>query len=115
MGTTFWGHYGPGDGIVDYPLTLEKIIVERRTHVIAGTELVPAAPDDVLLGSLFAEYETATDRTPEAIRLSQLRMPLPAAPPELANPLKKFIDAGDGNGPAISKVAPPERADDDTR
>ena len=51
-GTTYWGHYGPGDGIVDYPLTLEKVIVERRTHVIAGTELVLASPDDVLLGGV---------------------------------------------------------------
>jgi len=54
--------------------------------VIAGTELVAASSEDVLLGTLFAEYETAADRTPEAVRLAQLRMPLPAVLPELANP-----------------------------
>jgi hypothetical protein len=115
MGTSFWGHHCPGDGIVDYPLTLEKIIVERRTHVIAGTELVPAAADDVLLGALSAEYETAADRTPEAVRLAGLRMPLPAVSTELVNPLAKFIATGVGEGPAIIKVSPPEREYDGRR
>jgi hypothetical protein len=115
QGTSFWGHYGPGDGVVDYPLTLEKIIVERRTHVIAGTELVAASPDDVLLGGLYAEYETAGDKTPEAVRLSRLRMPLPAAPPELVNPLKKLAETGTGEGPAVTKVTPPGREYDGKR
>jgi hypothetical protein len=115
MGTTFWGHYGAGDGIVDYPLTLEKIIVERRTHVIAGTKLVPASADDVLLGSLYAEYETAADKTPEAVRLASLRMPLPAGAPELGNPIKKLTDTGIGVGPVITKVTPPEREYDGKR
>jgi hypothetical protein len=114
-GTCFWGHYGAGDGIVDYPLTLEKIIVERRTHVIAGTELVPAAADDVVLGSLYAEYETPADKTPEAVRQCRLRMPVPAALPELANPIQKLTAIGAGDGPTISKVAPPERDYDGKR
>ena len=33
-----------GDMVVDLPLTLEKIIVERRTHVIHGTEQLPRRP-----------------------------------------------------------------------
>ena len=76
-GTSFWGPYGPGDGIVDLPLTLEKIIVERRTHVIAGTQQVPASNDDVLLGALFAEYEKLTNKMDDTVRQSRLRMPLP--------------------------------------
>jgi hypothetical protein len=74
MGTSFWGYYGKGDGIVDLPLTLEKIIVERRTHVIYLDELKPANPEDVLLGDLHAEYETPADKTDETVRLSRLRM-----------------------------------------
>jgi hypothetical protein len=115
MGTSFWGHYGPGDAIVDYPLSLEMVIVERRTHVIAGTELVPASADDVLLGGLFAEYERPADRTPEAVRLANLRMPLPAAPPDLANPLTRLQQTGSGDGPTITKVEPPEREYDGKR
>ena len=56
-GTSFWGYYGQGDGIVDLPLTIEKIIVERRTHVIQVDELKLANPEDVLLGDLYAEYK----------------------------------------------------------
>lgn len=74
-GTSFWGYYGQGDGIVDLPLSLEKIIVERRTHVIKVDELLLANPEDVLLADLYAEYEKEADRTEEAIRLSRLRMP----------------------------------------
>src|SRR5436853_2103486 len=64
MGTSFWGNHAPAkdaprqegdnDMVIDLPLTLEKIIVERRTHVIHATEQLPASPDDVLLGSLLA-------------------------------------------------------------
>ena len=67
-GTTFWGNY-QGDMVVDLPLTLEKIIVERRTHVIQATEQLPAASDDVVLGALYAEYEKPADKTDEAVRL----------------------------------------------
>jgi hypothetical protein len=74
MGTSFWGYYGKGDGIVDLPLTLEKIIVERRTHVIKADEQIAANPEDVLLGDLYAEYEKPADKTDEAVRLSRLRM-----------------------------------------
>ena len=75
MGTSFWGYYGEGDKIVDLPLQIEKIIVERRTHVIYGPEVFPADTDDVLLGALYAEYARPEDRTEEAVRLSRLRMP----------------------------------------
>jgi hypothetical protein len=74
MGTSFWGYYGKGDGIVDYPLTLEKIIVERRTHVIYLDDLRPANPEDVLLADLYAEYEKPADKSDETVRISRLRM-----------------------------------------
>jgi hypothetical protein len=114
-GTSFWGPYGQGDGIVDLPLTLEKILVERRTHVITGTELVAASADDVLLGGLHAEYEAPADRTEEAVRQSRLRMPLPAAPPDLVNPLRKLQEKGAAPGPAVTKVAAPQREYDGRR
>jgi hypothetical protein len=113
-GTTFWGNHG-GDMVVDLPLMLEKIIVERRTHVIHATEQVSAAPDDVLLGSLFAEYETPADKTDDAVRLSRLRMPLPATAPDLANPIRKLTEESTTVGPEVTKVNPPEREYDGRR
>src|SRR5262249_27717488 len=103
------------DMVVDLPLTLEKIIVERRTHVIHATEQLPAAQDDALLGSLLAEYEAPADRTAEAVRLSRLRMPLPAAAPDLANPNPALAEAGTTAGPEVTKVNPPEREYDGRR
>ncbi len=113
-GTSFWGNYS-GDMVVDLPLTLEKIIVERRTHVIHATEQRPASPDDVLLGALYAEYEKPADRTDEAVRLSRLRMPVPNTPPELANPIHELARSGMTPGPDVTKVTPPEREYDGRR
>ncbi len=114
-GTSFWGYYGEGDGIVDLPLSLEKIIVERRTHVIKVDELVPANPADVLLGDLYAEYEKAADRSDEAIRLSRLRMPKPTSAPAIENPIQKLTQTGLGQPTAITKVEPPAHEYDGTR
>jgi len=48
---------------VDLLRALEKIIIERRTHVIQVEELIPATPADVRLGELYVEYEKPADRT----------------------------------------------------
>src|SRR5262249_18704984 len=66
-GTSFGGNYG-GDRVVALPLTLEKIIVERRTHVIHATEQIPAPADDVLFGTLHAEYEKPADKADDVVR-----------------------------------------------
>jgi hypothetical protein len=114
-GTSFWGYYGEGDAVVDLPLTLEKIIVERRTHVIHGTEQLPAPADDVLLGGLYAEYETPANKADEVVRLSRLRMPLPSGAPALDNPIAKLAETGTGTAPEITRVTPPEREYDGRR
>jgi hypothetical protein len=113
-GTSFWGNY-QGDMVVDLPLTLEKIIVERRTHVIHATEQWPTSPDDVLLGALHAEYEKPADKTDEAVRLARLEMPVPKTPPELANPILRLTEAGTASGPDVTKINPPEREYDGRR
>ncbi len=114
-GASFWGHYGVGNGIVDLPLSLEKIVVERRTHVIKLDELLPANPADVLLGDLFAEYRRSDDLGEEAVRLSRLRMPIPETLPDLPNPIADLLDTGVGEAPVITSVEPPEQQYDGTR
>ncbi len=113
-GTTWWGSTG-GDGVVDLPLKLEKIIVERRPKVIYGNDLVDAKPDDVLLGDLNAEYASASDRSAEAVRLSKLRMPAPENAPELGNPIADFAKTGVGVATKVLRVTDPERQYDGTR
>src|SRR6185436_1736776 len=113
-GTTWWGSYD-GDGVVDLPLKLEKVIVERRPKVICGNELVAASPDDVLLGDLYAEYASAADKGEEVLRLSKLRMPSPAGMPELANPIADLAKTGVGAATKALKVTDPEHQYDGTR
>src|SRR5262249_25042108 len=72
-------------------------------------------PDDVLLGAVVAEYETSADKTEEAVRLSRLRMPLPAIAPELANPIRKLTEDSTTAGPEVTKINPPEREYDGRR
>ena len=114
-GSSWWGHSGGRDGIVDLPLTLEKIIVERRTHAIYVNDPQPTAPDDVLLAGLYAEYERPADGTPEAVRLARLRMPVPAGVPELGNPIAELARAGVGEPTAVTRITLPDQEADGTR
>ncbi|HOQ81995.1 MAG TPA: hypothetical protein PLL89_02920, partial [bacterium] len=113
-GTSWWGSYG-GDGIVDLPLTLEKIIIERRSSVIYGNQLVPAKDDDVLFGDLYAEYENSFDMTEKAVSISRLRMPIPQQIPELKNPILKLDETGVLPPVKLLKVEDPEQMPDGTR
>src|SRR5205823_1954453 len=92
-GTSRWGSYA-GDGVVDLPLQLEKVIVERRPKVIYGNDLLAARADDVLLGDLNAEYTTRADETEETVRLSKLRIPIPAGAPAPGNPIAELAQTG---------------------
>jgi hypothetical protein len=113
LGTTNWGSY-EGDGIVDLPLQLDKIIIERRSSVIYGNDLIPAKTDDVLLGDLYAEYASSADKTAEAIRQSKLRMPVPSAP-EMGNPIADLMKTGAGTPTQVLKVIDPDHWYDGTR
>jgi hypothetical protein len=113
-GSTWWGSYGGGDETVDLPLSLEKVVVERRTQVMYVNDPQPAKTDDVLLGDLFAEYSAPQDQTPEAIRLASLRMPAPTAAPELENPIEK-MQANAAAPTRITEIKLPEQASDGTQ
>ena len=113
-GTTWWRSAG-GDGIVDLPLKLEKIIVERRTHVLYVNDVQPADPGDVLLGELLAEYETAFDATKRAVAISRLRMELPEAPAALANPIRDMTEAHALQPTSLHRTTDPDWGYDGTR
>ena len=114
-GSTWWGNYGAGDRIPDLPLTLEKILVERRTHAMYVNDPQPTSTNDVLLGGLFAEYATAEDKTERAVELSRLRMPIPTGVPELDNPIRRLAATGIGPAVAITEITVPLHESDGTR
>lgn len=113
-GTTWWRYQG-GDGIVDLPLVLENLIIEQRSHILYVNDIQPAASSTVLFGKLFIEYASPEDATPEAGRLSRLRMPLPKAIPELPNPIVEMERDGVATPAVITKLVPPEHEYDGTR
>jgi hypothetical protein len=115
-GSSWWGSYG-GDGIVDLPLSLEKVIIERRPKAIVGNDLLPVKGDDVLLGDLNVEYASAEDPSKETVRQSALRMPLPPAADTSAmkNPIKEMQESGVGAATTVLGVRDPEHEYDGTR
>ena len=114
-GSTWWGHFERGDGIVDLPLRLEKVIVERRTHVMYVNEPVKANPADVLLGDLIAEYATPADQTDEVVRLSRLRMPVPVGTEASENPIEEMRAHGVGAPTSITGIDLPMHGPDGTK
>ncbi|MCX7704919.1 MAG: hypothetical protein N2115_01500 [bacterium] len=114
LGSSWWGSFG-GDGIVDLPVKLEKIIIERRSSVIYGNQLIPAKDEDVLLGDIYAEYANSQDMTDRAIELSKLRMPVPKGIPVLENPIKNLEQGGVLPPTKILEAQDPEHMPDGTR
>jgi hypothetical protein len=112
-GTTWWRSDG-GDGVAHLPLTLENIIVEQRSHILYVNDVQPAASNQVCLGKLHVEYAAPADATPEAVRLSRLRMPLPQGVANLPNPIAEMQRAGTAPATAITKLEPPLERNDGT-
>ncbi len=113
-GSTWWGHYGKGDGIVDLPLTLEKVIVERRNAIIYVNDVVETSTKDVLLGSFFAEYEKEEDKGEGVIKLSHIRMEVADVAGRLSNPIDEMREKGTLPALKIQAIKPPAERDDGT-
>ena len=109
-GTATWGYVG-GDGVVDYPLTLEKVYLERRHKAMYVNSLEPAASPTVTLGAIHAEYE---NKAMTAYKVTQSR-PLPAGTVASFNPIEKLAKSAKLPASAITKVNEPEHYYDGTR
>ena len=113
-GTTWWRNAG-GDGIVDLPLRIEKIIVERRTHLLYVNDVQPANPDDVLLGDLLAAYTSDFDSTEKAVAQNRIRMELPEPPASLPNAIDRMAEENPLPATKLHKVTDPDWGYDGTR
>ena len=114
-GNAWWGPYSTGDGNIDLPLTLEKVVIERRTHVMYVDDPQPADRSDVLLGDLFAEYSSDDDATEEAVQLASVRMPVPTDVKGLGNPIETLIAEGTGPALQIERITLPNQEADGTQ
>jgi len=108
-GTYSWGC--DDDGIVDLPLTLSRIIIEMRTHVLYVNEFRPVNDFSVELDDLMAVYDEPDSMTDGPIRLQQAAYhawrPVIASA-VLANPIAELREKGFGEPPVIERIYPPE-------
>jgi hypothetical protein len=113
-GTTSWGSSG-GDGIVDLPLAIEKIFIERRPRAMYVNSLEPTDHSPVLLGSLAVEYASTDDMGEAAIARNRIRMAPPPAGSSRVNPIAALAAAGTLPATAITAVEHPAHYYDGTR
>ena len=114
-GMTWWGSYSSGDKIVDLPLKLEKIIVERRSYAMYVNSPKPTSKEDVLLADLYAEYITSDNMTTNAEKLSRTRMPISKELPLLENPIAQFNSKGELPSTEITGIRVDDHIADGTR
>jgi len=108
---TWWGSRD-GDGIVDLPLTLEKIIVEARNEVPYLGEMKQIPERSYKLSGLVAEYDTEADATDAAIKANQIRKPLPEWSGPSENPIARLAADGTGAAPVIKEFIEPSHFND---
>jgi len=111
--TVWWGSDG-GDGVVQLPLTLQKVIVEQRTHNIYAHDLVEVPDRSVRLHNLTAVYDDAESMSDAPVALQRataglLQWDTEGAP--LPNPIADLRENGPGAPTAFEKLAPPDDYD----
>ena len=112
-GSCAWGASG-GDKIVDYPLQLEKIRVERREQIIYVNSLEKTAREPVLLGTLYAGYDSEDQMSAAAERISRIRMPEMRQTFQEPNPIVDLAASGELAPTTINKVEEPITYNDGT-
>lgn len=112
--STWWGSHN-GDGIVDYPLTLEKIFVEARNEVpyLGVMKMVPGR--SYALSGLVVEYNSPADTTLDAVKQRWLRMPTPSWQGPQENPIERLTKEGVGEAPPITGFTEPGHFNDGRR
>jgi len=108
-----------GEGVVDLPVKLTRIIIEHRTHHIYVNDCVPVPDRSVQLDDLMAVYDSAEAMTDAPIRLQRAAAgvvePVLTQGAALPNPIASLAEKGVGAPTSIVKVAPPDQYYDGTR
>jgi hypothetical protein len=112
--TTWWGSRG-GDGIVDLPLTVDKIILEARNEVPVLGEMKVIPERSYKLSKLVAEYEKEEHLSPAVLALHKLRMPAAVWKGPTENILAKMTAEGGAPGPELREFTEPTHFNDGRR
>lgn len=102
---------GSDDGIVDLPLSLNRIIIEFRTDMVYVNDMLPVEDLSIALDDITVVYETANDMTNKPVQLQAATRdawrPQIATSP-LPNPIKTLAETGVGAPAEIERVYAPE-------
>lgn len=112
--TTWWGSRG-GDGIVDLPLTVEKIILEARNEVPVLGVMTTVPERSYKLSQLVAEYDSEENTTPAIIAKSKLRMPAAVWAGPTDNTLARLTAEGTIAAPELRDFTEPTHFNDGRR
>lgn len=99
------------EGIVDLPLTLTRVIIEMRTHVLYVNEMLPVTNFTIELDDLMAVYDTPYFMTDEPVRLQRAAYDVwrpTVLSAVLPNPIETLREKGVGDPPVIERIYPPE-------
>ncbi len=113
--TTWWGSDG-GDGVVQLPLKLRRIIIEHRTHNIYAHEKVAVDDRSVRLHHLQAVYDDAESMTDAPVETQRAAAGLLQAQWDetavaLPNPMAVLRESGVGEPTAFETLKPPDDYD----
>lgn len=106
-----------GDQVVDLPLRLKRIIVETRPEMVYVNDMLPIGDTSLELDDVTAEYESESDETDAPVKLQRAARNALAEGKSrpLPNPYEDLRKHGNGESPAITKVSPPDQANNGRR
>jgi hypothetical protein len=108
--SVWWGH--TGDGVVDLPLRLVRVIVEMPTHLIYADRQVAVEELSVELDDLVAVYRDAEMATESPVELQRAARGAVRAESEgaaLPNPIRRLREEGGLEAPEILGLRLPEQ------
>jgi hypothetical protein len=112
--TTWWGSRD-GDGIVDLPLSIEKVFVEARNEVPYLSEMKIVPERSYKLSQLIAEYSSTADTTPQAVVANAVRMPVVQWNGPQSNLIAQLQEKGVGAAPILREFTEPGTFNDGRR
>jgi hypothetical protein len=108
--STWWKHEH-GDGIVDLPLSVDRIIVETRNESLYLGQLRLVKNRSYALSGLVAEYAQNSDATDDAVAHNQITMPPVEWVGPTYNPMTKLAEST-VPAPSITKFDEPVQFND---
>lgn len=112
--TTWWKHEG-GDGIVQLPLKIEKIILETRNTALYLGEMTVVPDRSFVIGGLVAEYATEAHKGKEIIAHHQITKATPTWQGPTDNPIARMAKENEAPAPTIKAFEEPGHFNDGRR